>query len=347
MPLLHVLLVDDSKMKQQYMREYIRQIDMGMEVNISIFSDPVEGLEFAYNNDLDMILLDYLMPVMDGLEFLKSYRVFNQQTPIIMITSEKDDQNLKIEALRLGVNDFLTYPCSISEFQARFSNLIQMHLLQKELEITNKILHSAVIKATNEVVVREQETLSVLALLTEFKDLETETHTVRVAKYSQLLAQKAGLSDKQIDIIHYSAPLHDIGKLGIPDEVLLKTGKYTDAEYDVMKKHTVIGYRILQNTRSEYLAAGKEIALSHHERYDGSGYPYGKKGNEIPIQARIVSISDVFDALLSERPYKKAWPFDDVVAYLAEQKGKQFDPRLVDIFLANIEQAHDIYQSMQ
>jgi response regulator RpfG family c-di-GMP phosphodiesterase len=340
------LLVDDSKMKQQVIQEYIKYINSDIKIEMSCFTDPIQAIENALTEDYDIVLLDYLMPNMNGIEFLRIYRRTNKQTPVIMITSEREDHNLKIEALQAGVSDFLTYPCSSAELAARFSNLISMRLMQKEIENKNKLLEVEVLKATRQVVEREQETLSVLARLTEYKDTETELHTERVARYSRLLAQKYGFRGKQLDIIYYSAPLHDIGKIGIPDNVLLKNEKFDELECEIMKRHTIIGYKILQKAKSEFLAAGRDIALCHHEYFNGRGYPYGIKGKEIPIEARIVAVADVFDALLSERPYKKPWDFDEVVKYIISQKGLKFDPHIVDLFEKNIDEIRNTYLAM-
>ncbi len=347
MPVLKALFVDDSKMKQYFIKENISRIDIGAKIDLTCYTNPVEGLKKAITEDYNIIILDYNMPEMNGLEFIRIFRKTMRKTPVLMVTSEKDDPDLKIEALRSGVSDFLTYPFNSAEFQARVTNLISMELMQRELENNNKLLEVRVLDATRDILEREQETLSILANLTEYKDAETELHTKRVALYSRLLAQQYGFSDRETEIIYCSAPLHDIGKIGIPDNVLLKKGTFSDDEYNIMKGHTTIGYKILENTQSEFLIAGKDIALSHHERFDGSGYPYGKRGDEIPIQARIVAIADVFDALLSVRPYKKAWDFDEAVRYLIEQKGRQFDPVLVDVFLQNIDAVKNIFNTFK
>lgn len=333
------LSIDDSELKLMFIANFAEEL----QIDILNFTDPIRALESAMIEEYDIIFLDYMMPVLNGIDFIKLYRQKNKQTPVVMITAESDDPYLKINALQAGVSDFLSFPFDASEFTVRVSNLLNMRMLQKRLEKKSKLLEVEVLKATKRIIDREQETLMVLAKATEHKDNDTEMHTERVAKYSKLLSKKIGFDEKEQEIIYYSAPLHDIGKIGIPDHVLLKVGKFTKDEYEIMKKHTLIGYKILENTKSEFLAAGKLIALSHHERFDGTGYPYGKKGEEIPISARIVSIADVFDALLSERPYKKAWKFDEAVAYLIEEKEKQFDGNLVEVFTNNIEDVKKIY----
>lgn len=188
--------------------------------------------------------------------------------------------------------------------------------------------------ARQEVTQREYETLEVMGRATDYKDPETGAHIVRVGLYSEMLARLLGADDEQCTIIRHAAPLHDIGKLGIPDAILLKPGKLTDNEYAAMKQHTIIAFEILKDSNSEYLKAGAEIALTHHERYNGSGYPYGLVGEEIPLFGRIVGLVDVFDALTSHRPYKKEWPVDDAFEELKKGRGTLFEPRAVDLFVA-------------
>ncbi|HEX5670015.1 MAG TPA: HD domain-containing phosphohydrolase, partial [Sulfuricurvum sp.] len=187
---------------------------------------------------------------------------------------------------------------------------------------------------------KEQETLRVLSRTSEYKDEETANHIKRVAEYTLLIAKHLKLSKREQEILYYAAPLHDIGKVGTPDHILLKPGKLEEAEIEIMREHVLIGANILENVTSPYLIAGCTIAMSHHEKYDGSGYPHGLKGDDIPLYGRIVAIADVFDALTSVRPYKKAWPFDDAMDFLKQQSGKHFDPSLVKIFT---EKSHEIY----
>lgn len=192
---------------------------------------------------------------------------------------------------------------------------------------------------------REHETLRMLGKLAEYKDPETGTHIARVSEYSSLLAQASGLDDEMVDIIYYATPFHDIGKVGIADSIMLKEGKLNDEEFDIIKTHTRIGSEILRNADSKYLRAGAIIADTHHERWDGGGYPNGLKGEAIPILGRIVAVADVFDALTTERPYKKAWSFDEAMAYISSEAGKHFDPKLVELFRQHEQSIYQIYRA--
>ncbi len=198
--------------------------------------------------------------------------------------------------------------------------------------------------AKKEIRLREYETLDVLARASDYKDPETAAHISRVGKYALLLARLIGLDGEQQKLILYASPLHDVGKLGIPDSILLKQGSLTEKEREIMHAHTTIGYKIMQNPSSKYLKAGAMIAISHHERYDGSGYPEGLKGEEIPLFGRIVSLVDVFDALSTNRPYKKAWSFEESCRQIRADRGTLFDPRLVDVFMENLSEVEKIYK---
>lgn len=200
--------------------------------------------------------------------------------------------------------------------------------------------------ARKEVIYRETQTLSVLGKLSDFKDPETGAHITRVSRYSQMLARALGESQDWIDLILNASPLHDIGKVGIPEAILLKPGQLSATEYDIMKLHTTYGREILRNSRSKYLQAGSEIAYTHHEKYDGTGYPRGIKGKDIPLSGRIVSVADVFDALTTKRPYKQPWTIDRTAEFLLEQRGKHFDPKLATLFVDNLAEAKRIYEKI-
>ncbi|ACO03551.1 MAG TPA: HD domain-containing protein [Persephonella sp.] len=206
--------------------------------------------------------------------------------------------------------------------------------------IENAILYEKLKKAHEDVIYR-------LSHATKFKDPETQNHIIRVGLYCEILAREAGLDEEDVELVKLAAPMHDIGKVGIPDRVLLKPGKLNDEEWEIMKKHTIYGYEILKGGDSRLLQIAADIAIEHHERWDGTGYPFGKKGEEISIYGRMTSISDVFDALTSDRPYKKAWDMDRTVRFFKEQKGKHFDPFLTDIFLKNIDQMFSIKRELR
>lgn len=325
----------------------IESICMEMELQVRSFSEPLEALMYVLQNQVDMILIDYMMPNLNGLEFIEEYRKKIKNVPIIMITAAGDDENIHKRAFELGANDFLSKPVNSVIFKARTINLLTNYQNQILLEDKAKLLEKEVEKATENLLKREHETLTILGKTAEYKDPETASHVARVAYYSKLLAKGYGLSEKEQDILFYSAPFHDLGKIGIEDKILLKPSKLTNEEFETMKKHPKIGYEILKNSQSEYLQAGAIIALTHHEKINGSGYPNGLKGDDIHIFGRIVAIADVFDALTSFRPYKQAWSFEDAVNYLQEKSGKEFDTKLVEIFINNIDEVTVIYNSFK
>ena len=215
------------------------------------------------------------------------------------------------------------------------------------LSLQNKssLLEGLVRISTAEIRTREKETLKRLARAGEYKDFNTATHLQRMALYSRAIAVAMGFSEDEAEAVELSAPLHDIGKIGIPDYILLKKETITDEELKIMRTHPIIGYEILQDSPSKYLQMGGEIALAHHENYNGTGYPYGLKGQEIPLVARIVAVADVFDALTTVRPYKQAWPMDQAFSLLAEESGKKFDPEIVTIMLSIREKIEQIYHA--
>jgi response regulator RpfG family c-di-GMP phosphodiesterase len=226
----------------------------------------------------------------------------------------------------------------------RTKNLLELRNAQLLLQDRAKQLEAEVKEATMEITERELESLMVLGKTAEFKDPETAHHVARVANYSKLLAKKYNLSQDEQDAIFYASPFHDIGKVGIRDEILLKPAKLTNEEFEIMKTHSAIGYEILKDTKSKYLQLGASIALYHHEKYDGNGYPHGLEGEDIPIEARIVAVADVFDALVSKRPYKKAWSYEDAIELLKSERAKHFDPKLLNIFIDSIDEIKKINQ---
>ena len=338
---MKIVSIDDNK-NNLFLIEAICS-DMGLTVKS--FSDSLNGLVYCLKNDIDMILVDYMMPNLNGLQFIEEFRKNKKYIPIVMITAVGDDEDIHKKAFDLGANDFLNKPVNSVIFQARILNLLTNHQNRILLEDRAKLLQQEVEKATKSLVNREHETLQILGKTAEYKDPETASHVSRVARYSKLLAKEYGLTAKEQDIIFYASPFHDLGKIGIEDKILLKPGKLDEDEFKIMKTHAQIGYEILKDSKSEYLQAGAIIALTHHEKFDGSGYPNGLKGENIHVFGRIVAIADVFDALTSFRPYKKAWSFEDALNYLEEKSGKDFDSKMVQIFKDKIDEVKEIYNS--
>ncbi len=340
---MKALSIDDEKPNLLLIEAMAEEI--GLEVRS--FLDPVAAVNELTSGEFDMVFVDFNMPVMNGIEAIEKMRAHTADIPIIMITAIAGDYDLKLRALQSGATEFLNKPLNMAEFKARVSNLLELRKSQLLLRDRALLLEAEVRKATEYISERELETLTVLGRVSEYKDEETGAHISRVAHYSRLLAEAAGLDTAACDVIFHAAPLHDIGKIGITDRILTKPGALTSAEGSEMRRHPEIGYNMLKDARSAYLQAGALISLTHHEKLDGSGYPKGLRGEEIHIFGRIVALADVFDALYSRRPYKEAWPLEKVMEYLDSQKGKHFDPALVDLLAGHIEEITSIYNAIR
>lgn len=327
-----VLVVDDQSTSRLILEQIVRGIEEG--VSVVSFDNPLHAIDWAAKCRADLVLVDYRMPQMDGIEFVAHLRTIADyaHVPIVMVTAH-DERKVRYTALDAGISDFLIKPIDSRECLARCRNLLMLRRQQLTLQDKGRLLEGMVYDATEEIRQREKETLFRLARAGEFRDEETGNHVLRMARYSRLIAEAIGLSDQESETIELAAPLHDIGKIGIPDGILLKPGKLDDNERREMQKHPGIGYEILKDSPSRFLRMGALIALGHHEKWDGSGYPNGYVGDHIPLPARIVAIADVYDALTSHRPYKRAWGAEEAFAYLHQQSGSHFDPELVQAFL--------------
>lgn len=332
-----VLITDDQFISRMILEELIHSVDQNLDV-VS-FADPIESLEWAKNNAPDLIITDYKMPNMDGVAFTHWLRQIPICTdvPVIIITAV-DDKTVRYKALEAGATDFLSKPIDHHECRARCKNLLKLREQQKIIRDRARWLEDEVSKKSSQVDSREKEILMRLARAGEYRDEETGNHVHRMALHSCVISHGLGLSEEYCDIIQHAAPMHDIGKIGISDRILLKPGKLTSHEQKVMQTHTDIGFQILQGSSSEYLKCGATIALHHHERYDGTGYPRALKADNIPLEARISAVADVYDALRSKRPYKDPWPVEQALNHIVEQRGLHFDPFCVDAFLANFDQ---------
>ena len=340
-----IVIIDDQAISRKLLEKLVGTIELHAEVRP--FADPIEALAWIEGNTPDLVLTDYKMPNLDGVSYTRQFRQmpYCADVPLVMVTCI-EDREVRYQALEAGATDFLTKPVDQVECRTRCRNLLTLRHQQQIIKDRNRWLERRVSEATNAIRTRERETLMRLAKAGEYRDEETGNHVLRMARYSQLIAEELGLSAEETKVIEIAAPMHDIGKIGIPDAILLKPGKHTPDEFAIMKRHTLIGYEILKESPSKYLQMGATIALGHHEKFDGSGYPYGLRGEEIPLAARIVAVADVFDALTSVRPYKQAWPVQDAVAYLRKQRGTHFDPGCVDRFLARFNRVMDIYQAL-
>jgi len=337
-----VLIVDDTEINLILFEALIKK--MGQCTSRS-FSNAVEGLAWAQTHEIDLVIVDYMMPVLDGLEFIQRLRATpgKEVTPILMITAN-DQKQVRYQALDVGATDFLTKPVDKIEFQARAHNMLALGDSRKKLADKATWLAEEVRLATAEIVQRERDTVVRLCKAAEYRDPETGAHILRMAHYSELIARGLGLPLEAQELLLEAAPMHDIGKVGIADHILLKPGRLTPDEFEIMKQHAIFGYEILKGSSSRVLQAGAEIARAHHEKFDGSGYPNALKGEAIPVFSRIVAVADVFDALTSERPYKKAWPLEQACDFLKSNSGSHFDPVCVTSFLAQWDQVLKIRQ---
>ncbi|MEH6650067.1 MAG: two-component system response regulator [Motiliproteus sp.] len=285
----------------------------------------------------DLILLDIMMPGIDGYEVCRQLKAAmnTRHIPIIFVTAKISPAD-ELEGLSLGAVDYITKPVSPPVVKQR----VQTHLA---LYDQNRELDRKVKAQTEEIFATQLKIIQRLGRAAEYKDNETGMHVIRMSKYSQILALAMGMTEADADLLMSAAPMHDIGKIGIPDRVLQKPGKLDADEWQIMQTHAAIGEQILGDSgSSELLELARTVAITHHEKWDGSGYPNGLKGDQIPLSGRVVAIADVFDALTSERPYKKAWSIDDAVGLLEAEAGKHFDPDLVPLFVNALPQILEV-----
>ncbi|BBE50308.1 Cyclic di-GMP phosphodiesterase response regulator RpfG [Ferriphaselus amnicola] len=327
---MKVLIVDDTPINLLLLKSLVAKIE-GCEP--LTYEDPAKALAWCAEHEPDLVLLDYMMPNISGLEFLPRFRALPgcSEVPVLMVTADHEAE-VRYRALDAGANDFLTKPVDRIEFLARAKNMLALRTSHKQLANRAEWLADEVRKATAEIVRRERETIFCLSRAAEYRDPETGAHIVRMAHYSRIIGRNLNLPEAELDMLFDAAPMHDIGKVGTPDNILLKPGRLDDAEFEIMKRHATIGYEILHASDSPLMQVAAVIAGSHHEKFDGSGYPAKLSGENIPLFGRIVAVADVFDALTSERPYKRAWKVDEAVAFLREWNGRHFDPRCIDAF---------------
>lgn len=315
---------------------------------ISSTTNPHEVCNLHRKNNYDLILLDLQMPGMTGFQVMDGLKEIEQggYLPVLVITAQPDE---KLHALKAGAKDFISKPFELSEVLARVHNMLEVRLLHKELHDYNIQLEQRVKERTADLLEGNLETIFTMTRAAEYKDEDTGAHVQRISYYSRELAQRLGLHETFIDRIFVASPMHDIGKIGIPDHILLKPGGFNPEEWKVMMGHAEIGAKILGNSKSLYLMMAAEIALNHHERWDGGGYPHGKIGEAIPLSARIMNICDIYDALRSKRPYKPAFDHQKTMDIILHGDGrteqKHFDPIIYTVFTQNHKIFQDIFES--
>lgn len=339
-----ILLVDDELMNRQVASKILKKegFEVIMAENgkqaIELLENPPDGKQF------DLILMDLMMPVMDGFEATEIIkRQASYQTIPLIIISALSDKTSILKGLKLGADEYLTKPFDIVEFTLRISNAIKIGRYQHMLIDQQAVLEQMVAEksaqlqqALAEVQKSEKDILSILDKTAEYRDNETSEHTVRVGEMSAFIARELGWDEQQAELIRLAAPLHDIGKVGIPDNILLKPGRLDDQEFAIMKQHAQIGHEILSQKQTPILKMAAEIAFTHHEKYNGMGYPRGLAKDDIPQSGAIVAVVDVFDALLSSRPYKKAFSLAQTVDIIQQDRGQHFHPQICDCLLKNV-----------
>jgi putative two-component system response regulator len=326
-----ILIVDDEEANVRLLERALTQAGYR---NVLSTTEPRDVSRLVAESEPDLILLDLLMPHMDGfgvMQLLESLSSRDSYLPILVLTADTTAETRR-RALASGAKDFLTKPLDIDEVLLRIGNMLEIRLLHQQLRGQNQTLEDRVGTRTRELEEAQIETFERLALAAEYRDDATGQHTRRVGRTAALIARWMGVAQGELEPIERAAALHDVGKIGVPDGILLARRKLTPQEFDVVKTHTVIGARILSGSRSPLLKLAEEIAFAHHERWDGKGYA-GLAGEEIPLSGRITAVADVFDALTHERPYKEAWPTEAAAAEIEVERGRRFDPAVVDAFL--------------
>jgi putative two-component system response regulator len=350
-----IMMVDDEKLNIYVVAEYLKT---GGYRDLIFTDDPLQALLLASRERPDAILLDIQMPRVSGLDILKQIREDEalSRTPVVVLTSSADNE-VKLRALELGATDFLHKPVHSGELLARLRNILMAKAYQDHLLHYSTELEAAVRQRTAELEASRQDVVHCLARAAEFRDDDTGRHVIRVGRYARIIGQQLGMSERSLDVLEQAAKLHDIGKIGIPDAILLKPGTLTPEQFAAMQKHSnfgkkiiermadngsdqlrqhaELGSRILDAGDSPLLMLAMKIALTHHERWDGTGYPLGLAGADIPLEGRITAVADVFDALSTQRPYKPAFPLDQCFSIMQEARGSHFDPAILDAFMAS------------
>ncbi len=329
-----ILIVDDEETIRRFL--YQKLTNEGYQCREAKNAD--QALDELKRNSISMVLLDIKMPGKSGSELLPEIRVGYPDTAVVMATAITDTSTA-IQCMKEGAYDYITKPFNLDEVVLSVDRTLEKRRLELENRDYQQHLEQMVTERTAElkqaisnIKLASLDTIHRLAQAAEYKDENTGAHIKRMSQYSAIVARKMGLSDSEVENILYAAPMHDVGKIGIPDRILLKTARLNANEWEIMKKHTVIGAEILRGSDAEFIRLAEVIALTHHEKWDGSGYPRGLQGSGIPLAGRIVAITDVFDALTSKRPYKKAFSIEESLKIIKEGRGSHFDPEVVDAF---------------
>lgn len=331
-----VMVVDDQLTSRIIMESIIRSI--GNNIRVTTYDNPVTALRLASERPPDLIIVDYKMPEMNGVMFTRKIRTMPQcaDIPIIVFTII-DEKSVMYEALEAGATDFLTKPLDHYECKVRCRNLLTMRRQQIIIRERASTLETLIRNATHSIHAREKETLALITRITDVKGNYTGFHPARIGVISRIIAKELQLDEEFCNMIEIASPLHDIGEIRIPDAILTKFGVLDDSEIEIMKQHTNLGYDLLIRNSSPVLKFAATIALNHHEYFNGTGYPNGISGEDIPIAARIVSVADSFDAMTSHRTYRPTHSLDSAIRELINKIGKEYDPACVKALIKNLD----------
>ena len=336
-----LLVVDDEEMNIRIVTASLKKAGC---FNVSALTDPNEVINWCSAHPVDLLLLDLNMPSLHGLELMAMMQRDLEHPPQVVVLTALTSTEDKMQALELGALDYLMKPFDVNELLLRVRNSLRLVALSKELKDERDNLHLEVKRQTEQLENTQSEILYRLGRAAEYRDNETGAHVVRMSKSCGALALAATGDGEFANQVQMASQMHDVGKIGIPDGVLLKQGKLNDREWDIMRSHARIGYEILSDTDTPLMHMAAQIALTHHERWDGKGYPNGLKGADIPLESRIVALCDVYDALRSERPYKQPWSQEDTCKLISEEAGNHFDPELTEVFLSIVDSIEGIRQ---
>lgn len=339
-----ILIVDDQQTNVDLLEQILSQAGFTSVLGIT---DSTEAVSLYQAFKPALVLLDINMPVMDGFEVMEGLNRLEEEsyTPVLVLTALQDEET-RLRSLQSGAQDFLTKPFNTIEVITRIKNMLRIRLLHQKVALHNTTLERTVRERTWELYETRLEIVQRLGQAAEYRDNETGNHIIRMSKMCMQLGQFAGMNKDQAELLLQTSPMHDVGKIGIPDAILLKPGKLNAEEWGKMKQHTVIGARLLDGHNSDMMQMARSIALSHHEKWDGSGYPYGLRGVDIPLVGRIAAVADVFDALTSSRPYKDPYPVEKALEIIKEGRASHFDPELIDLFFLHLDDFLAIKESL-
>lgn len=339
---MRVLLVDDNRSNLAVFARILQSLP---GCTADPFVDPGQALAFSVGSKVDLVIVDYRMPEMDGIEFIRRFRALHGSQPQIMMVTMADEREVRYSAFDAGANEHICRPLDHREFRVRLTNAKALVEAQQALRDEKASLDRLVAQQRVMIERQAEELVRRLLRAAERRDDDTGNHIVRMAEAARVIARRLGLDDETVRLIHGAAPMHDVGKIGVPDAVLLKPGRLDDDERRIMESHVDEGYEILRDSTIPLVQVAAEIALSHHERWDGTGYPRGLAGADIPLSGRIAAVADVFDALASDRPYKRAWTHERAIGYLRDNAGTQFDPACVQAFVDGWVEIAPIYDA--